>query len=152
MKGIGGFALAFALGLGAARAADVKIVDVKAYLFWEHAGKFSEDILGQPAFQNLARGGGPNHEAASAVLFDLTFSGEKNGTPKYATATVDITQAQSVGRPIVTHKAFANFVLDADGLQHKALLVENATCAPLELAVHAGKTDKSVSLDFACPK
>ncbi len=152
MKGVVGFTLAFLFGLGAARGAEVRIVDIKAYLFWEHAGKFSDDIVGQPAFQNLARGGGPGHEAASAVLFDLTFSGEKNATPKYATATVDITQSQSVGRPIVIHKAFANFVLDADGRQHKALLVENATCSPLELAVHAGKTDKSVALDFACPK
>jgi len=152
MKGIGSFALCFALGLGAVRAADVRIVDVKAFLFWEHSGKFSDDILGQPAFQNLTRGGGPNHEAANAVMFDITFSGEKNGTPKYATATVDIIQSQLVGQPIVTHKAFANFVLGADGLQHKALWVENATCAPLALDVHAGKTNKSVKLDFACPK
>ena len=152
MRGIGIFALAFALGLGAAKASDVKIVDVKAFLFWEHSGKFSEDILGQPAFQNLARGGGPNHETASAVMFDLTFSGEKNGTPKYATATVDVTQSRLTGQPIVTHEAFANFVLGADGLQHKALLVENATCSPLALHVHAGKTDRDVRLDFACPK
>jgi hypothetical protein len=152
MKGIGSFALAFALGLGVARAADVRIVGVKAFLFWEHSGKFSDDIVDQPAFDNLARGGGPNREAATAVLFDLTFAGEKNATPKYATATVDITQSQLTGQSIVTHKAFTNFVLGEDGLQHKALLVENATCAPLALDVHTAKSEKSVRLDFACPK
>ena len=152
LKAIGSFGLAFALSLGAARAADVRIIDVKAFLFWEHSGKLSDDIVNLPPFQNLARGEGPNHEAATAVLFDLTFSGEKNATPKYATATVDITQSQLAGRSIVTHKAFSNFVLGADGLQHKALLVENATCSPLALNVHTNKSEKSVQLDFACPK
>ena len=150
MKGIGSFALCFALGLGAVRAADVRIVDVKAFLFWEHSGKFSDDILGQPAFQNLTRGGGPNHEAASAVMFDITFSGEKNGTPKYATATVDIIHSSRTGQQIVTHKAFTNFIFGADGVQHKAFLVENATCMPMSVDIRAGKTQKNVKLDFAC--
>ena len=135
-----------------ASAAEVKIVAVKAYLFLEHSGKLSDDIVDKGPFENLARGGAPGNETASAVLFDLTFSGEKNAAPKYATATVDITQGSITGQPTVIHKAFANFVLGPDGLQHKALLVENATCAPLSLEVFAGKTAKSVKLEFACPR
>ena len=132
-----------------AAAADVRIVDIKASLFWEHAGRFSDNVVGASLEPNLAKGGGPDHESASAVLFDLVFSGEKNVSPKYATATVDITQYGKTGVS-VTHKAFTGFVFGADGVEHKALLVENATCSPLTLDVHAGKTAKTVRLDFHC--
>ena len=132
-----------------AHAAELKIVDVKASVFWEHAGKFSDNIVGQPAFENLAKGGGADHDTASAVLVDLIFQGDKNASPKYATATVDITQSSRTGQ-VVTHKAFNNFVFGADGIQHKIFLLENATCAPMSVDIHAGKTAKTIKLDFAC--
>lgn len=134
----------------AARAAEAKIVDVKAFVFWERAGKWSEDIVGGPAMQNLARGDGAGADTASAVMFDFVFSGEKNSAPKYATATVDIAQASRTGQSVVTHKAFTNFVFGPEGVEHKALMLENATCMPLTVEVHSGKSAKAVSLDFSC--
>jgi hypothetical protein len=131
-------------------AAELKIVDVKASLFWEHSGKSSENIVAAAPFENLAKGGGPDNETATAVLFDLTFAGDKNAAPKYATATVDILQSSRTGQQIVTHKAFTNFLFGADGIQHKAFLVENSTCMPMTVDIHAGKTDKNVKLDFEC--
>lgn len=133
-----------------AAAADAKIVDIKASLFFEHAGRFSENIVGEPLDPNLAKGGAPGHESATAVLLDFIFTGEKNSAPKYATATVDITQSSKTGQQTVTHKAFANFLFGPDGVQHKAILVENATCSPLEVQVHSGKTEKGIRLDFRC--
>jgi hypothetical protein len=142
----------WAVGLAAspAAAAELKIVDVKASLFWEHSGKLSDNIVGAPTFENLAKGGGPDSETATAVLFDLTFAGDKSAAPKYATATVDISQSSRTGQQIVTHKAFTNFMFGADGIQHKAFLVENSTCMPMSVDIHAGKTDKNVKLDFEC--
>lgn len=149
MKAVG-WSVAVALASSNAAAAELKIVDVKASLFWEHAGKLSDNIVGAPIFDNLAKGGGPDNETATAILFDLTFAGDKNAAPKYATATVDISQSSRTGQQIVTHKAFTNFMFGADGIQHKAFLVENATCMPLTLDVRAGKTAKNVRLDFQC--
>ena len=83
-------------------------------------------------------------------MFDFLFAGEKNSSPKYATATVDITQSSRAGQPIVTHKAFTNFVFGPEGQQHKALMLENATCMPMTVEVHSGKTARAVSLDFSC--
>ena len=133
----------------AAQAAEAKIVDVKAYVFWERAGKWSDNLVGGPALQNLARGDGAA-DTASAVMFDFVFAGDRNSAPKYATATVDITQASRTGQPIVTHKAFTNFVFGPEGQQHKALMLENATCMPMTVEVHSGKTARAVSLDFSC--
>ena len=49
---------ALALG-GSAEAAELKVVDVKAYVFLERAGKLSENILGGPALVDAPRGGAP---------------------------------------------------------------------------------------------
>jgi hypothetical protein len=143
-------ALALALAAQPAMAAELKITDIKAYLYLEHAGKLSDDIVGAAPFENVAKGGGPSHDPATAILFDLTFAGDKNASPKYATATVDITQMGRSGQQIITHKAFTNFVFGADGVQHKAFLVENGTCMPIVVEVRAGRTAKNVKLDFQC--
>ena len=150
MKTSAWIAAALAIASGPASAADLKIVDIKAFLYLEHTGKFSDNVVGVPQFEDAAKGGGPNHEPATAILFDLTFAGDKNASPKYATATVDVTQSGRSGQQIVAHKAFTNFIFGADGIQHKAFLVENATCMPIVVDVHANKTAKNVRLDFQC--
>ena len=43
-----------------------------------------------------------------------------------------------------------NFAFGPDGLAHKAVFLEGATCMPLEVNVRAGKTTKSARLDFSC--
>ncbi len=151
MVGIQAAAAAAALALaGGAQAAELKIVDVKAYVFLEHAGKFSDDLVSGPALVDAPRGGAPDGDTATGLLIDFTFAGDKNFSPKYATATVDLTQTGHSGQPVVTHKAFTSFVFGADGIEHKAVFLESATCAPLAVDVHAGKTQKQVKLDFSC--
>jgi hypothetical protein len=132
------------------KAADIKILDVKAFLYLEHAGKFSDNVLGAPPFANLPKGGAPGGDSATGVLIDLTFAGEKNASPKYATATVELTQTGRNGQSVVTHKDFTNFIFGPDGYQHKALFLDSATCMPLAIDIHAGKTQKTAKLDFAC--
>ena len=96
------------------------------------------------------KGGALGGDTATGVLIDFTFVGAKNFAPKYATATVDLTQTVHGGRQIVTHKAFTNFIFGPNGVEHKAVFLENATCAPLAITVHAGKTEKAAKLDFSC--
>jgi hypothetical protein len=38
--------------------------------------------------------------------------------------------------------------IGADGVGHKAVFLENATCTTLVVTVHAGRAQKSASLDF----
>ncbi len=150
MKASARIAVLMAFASGPALSAELKIVDIKAFLYLEHAGKLSDNIVGAPPFENVAKGGGPDHDPATAILFDLTFAGDKNASPKYATATVDVTQSGRSGQQIVTHKAFTNFIFGADGIQHKAFWVENGTCMPIVVDVRANKTAKNVRLDFQC--
>jgi len=136
---------------GAAHAAELKIIDVKAYAFLEHAGKLSDDLIGNDqSLVDAPRGGALGGDTATGVLLDFTFEGDKNASPKYATAVVDLTQTGRSGQQVVTHKAFTNFIFGPDGLEHKAVFLEGATCMPLAIQVHAGKSEKSAKLDFHC--
>ena len=144
------WAMGFAALSTNAEAADLKILDIKASLYLEATGKFSEPLADGAQLQNLAKGDGPDQRLASAVLIELTFSGDKNSAPKYANATVDVTQSSRTGQPIVTHKGFTNFIFGADGLEHKAFLLESATCMPLQVEVHANKTAKKLRIPFDC--
>jgi hypothetical protein len=152
MSALGVIAAATSLALaGAAQAADLKIIDVKAYAFLEHAGKLSDDLLSiDQSVVDAPRGGALGGDTATGLLLDFTFEGDKNASPKYATAVVDLTQTGHSGQQVVTHKAFTNFMFGSDGLEHKVVFLENATCMPLAIQVHAGKTQKAARLDFSC--
>jgi len=91
-----------------------------------------------------------NAALATGLLLDFTFAGDKNASPKYATGTIDLTQTGRAGQLILTHKAFTNFIFGPEGLEHKAVFLEGATCMPLAIDVRAGKTRKSAKLDFQC--
>ncbi len=136
--------------VGAAGAAQLKIVDIKVYAFLEHGGTLSDDLVGAPGLVDAPSGGAPGGDLATGLLVDLTFAGDKNFSPKYATATVDLAQTAHGGQQVVTHKAFTHFIFGADGIEHKAIFLEAATCMPLSIIVHAGKTEKTARLDFSC--
>jgi hypothetical protein len=139
------------LAVGGAETAQLRIVDVKAYAFLEHAGKLSDDLVsGGQSFIDAPKGGALGGDTATGPLIDFTFAGDKNASPKYATAIVDLTQTGRSGQPVVTHRAFTNFIFGPDGIEHKAVFLEAATCMPLAIQVHAGKTEKTARIDFQC--
>jgi hypothetical protein len=154
--GAGGFlravatAAALAAAGGAAVAAELKITDVKAYVFLERAGKLSDNIAAGPGLVDAPKGGAPGGDTATGVMIDFTFEGDRNFAPKYATATIDLTQTNRAGQQLVIHKAFTGFRFGDDGVEHKAIYLENATCSPLTIVVHAGKSEKQTQLDFSC--
>ena len=148
--GVAAAVVSFAL-VGGAEAAQLKIVDVKAYAFLERAGKLSDDLVGSgESVVDAPKGGALGGDTATGLLIDFTFEGDKNASPKYATAVVDLTQTGRSGQPIITHRAFTNFIFGPDGIEHKAVFLEAATCMPLAIQVHAGKTEKTAKIDFHC--
>jgi hypothetical protein len=149
---VGAIASVVSLALtGAAGAAQLRILDVKAFAFLERAGKLSDDLVGAGQnFVDTPRGGELGGDTATGLFIDFTFEGDKNASPKYATAIVDLTQTGRSGQPIITHKAFTNFIFGPDGIEHKAVFLEGATCMPLAIQVHAGKSEKTAKIDFHC--
>jgi hypothetical protein len=152
MGGLRAAAAAAALAFtGGAEGAELKIVDIRAYAFLEHAGTLSNDLISSDeTMVDAPKGGAPGGDTATGLLLDFTFEGDRNASPKYATAIVDLTQTGHSGKQLVTHKAFTNFIFGPDGIEHKAVFLEAATCMPLVIDVHAGKTEKTAKLDFQC--
>ena len=146
--------LAFAASLlasAAASAADVRIAEIRAYLWLERSGKLSANLVGsKEALFNTVVGEGSAGEPASNVLVEIVLAGDKNSAPKYASAIVNLTQSGKGGQKSVTKKGLGGFLFGESGTVHKALFLENATCAPLEIEVKVGKAVKSAKLDFQC--
>lgn len=145
-----------AASVAQAQCADLKIVDIKAYVFLERAGRLSDDLVGGEPLVNTPRGGALGGDTATAVMVDLVFEGDKkapdatkSAPPKPAIATVDLTQTNFAGQRIVTHKVFADLDFGA-GIDHKVVFLEGATCMPLVVDVHAGKSSKTARLGFKC--
>jgi hypothetical protein len=129
---------------------EVKVVDVKAYAYLERAGKLSDNLVGGQALVDAPRGGSLGGDTATAILVDVLFQGDRNASPKDASATVDLTQTTRQGARVVTHKTFAAFAFGDDGVAHKAVFLEGATCMPLTVEVHAGHSVKSARLEARC--
>ena len=133
----------------------ISLTDVKAQLFLERSGKLSDNIAGaKKTFHNTVLGEGDAGEPADAILITLTFQGDKNtrGSDKLARdmAQVKVTQQSKGGTKMLLNRVYGGFVFGENGLSHKAFIIDNATCAPLEIEAKIGKTRKTAKLDFSC--
>lgn len=135
--------------------AQVAIDEIRAQLFLERSGKLSENLVGsKKALFNTVIGEGDAGEPADAVLVTLTFSGAKNtkSSDKIARdlASITVKQQAKTGEKILLKRAYGGFLFGEAGRIHKAFLLDNATCAPLEIEVKVGRSRKEAKLDFAC--
>ncbi|MBV1704362.1 MAG: hypothetical protein KGI57_01960 [Hyphomicrobiales bacterium] len=150
--GVGVFAgIAACAVVAPACAATVKIVDVKLRLYFEDTGEWSPDVSRMKGpWTNVARGRGVFRRPATTVLIDATFGGPKDGAPKYATAEVEISRMTPMGQPALTREALQAFRFGPDGLVHKAILLQSATCQPLTVRVSSGRVAKTLTIPFRC--
>lgn len=133
----------------------ISVQDVKVQLFLERSGTLSESIVGsKKKFFNTVIGQGDAGEPADAVMVTLVFQGTKNtkGSDKLARdlAQVKVTQTTKAGNRILLNRVYGGFLFGESGLAHKAFILDNATCAPLEVEAKIGKTRKLVKIDFDC--
>ncbi len=138
-----------------AQTSGIVIQDVKMQLFLERTGTLSENIVGvKKTFFNTVLGQGDAGEPADAVLVTLIFQGPKNskGSDKIARdlAQVKVTQHAKTGPRTLLNRVYGGFLFGENGLAHKAFLIDNATCSPLEIEAKLGRSRKQVKIDFKC--
>jgi hypothetical protein len=148
-------ACAMTLAVASPAAAQVVADEIKVQFLLEQTGKLSDNIAGAKApFKNAVLAGGGAGEPADALLITLGFTGAKNtrASDKIArdVAAVTVTQTTKAGPKILLKRAFAGFQFSDMGKAYKAFSLENATCAPLEITVKVGKTQKTTAIDFEC--
>jgi hypothetical protein len=135
--------------------AQVAVEDIKVQFLLEQSGRLSDNISAtKTLFKNAVLAGGGAGEPADALLVTLVFTGAKNtrASDKIARdmASVTVTQTTKLGPKILLKRAFAGFQFGETGRAYKAFSLENATCAPLEVSVKIGKSQKTAKLDFEC--
>lgn len=157
MRSIALLALAFLAGTSAATSAraQVAVVDIRAQAFLERSGRLSDNLVGAgKALHNTVIGEGDAGEPADAVLVTLVFSGAKNtkSSDKIARdlAAVTVKQKTKTGERIALKRVYGGFLFGESGRIHKAFLLDNATCAPLEIEVKVGRSAKTAKIDFSC--
>ncbi len=147
---------AFALVCGVSTAgAQVAVDDVRIQIFGERSGSFSENLVGsRKVLKNTVRGEGDAGEPAEQVLVTLVFTGPKNSrsSDKIARdlASVTVTQSAKTGPRTLLKRAYGGFQFGESGRYHKAFMLDNATCAPLEVEVRLGRSRRTVKVDFTC--
>lgn len=131
-------------------AADLQVKEIKAYLFFWNSGVLSENIVGSKKnFDNTATGDGEAGGAATNVLIDLVITGQ-DPTPDGQTATLKVNYSVQ-GRETVLTRTYKSFFFGQNGIIHESVFLENATCGPVRIEAHAGKSSsKSATLKFGC--
>ena len=133
----------------------VSIAEVKAQAFLERSGRWSDDLATtKTELRNLPLPTSPLGEPADAVLVTLVFQGPKNTQSSRALArdmaTLSVKQTKGgESRPLV-YRALGGFHFNDAGQAYKAFMLDEATCAPLEIEVKVGRSRKAQKLAFAC--
>ncbi len=135
--------------------AQVAVAEIRAQLFLERSGRLSENLVGAgKTLRNTATGEGEAGEPADAVLVTLVFTGAKNSKSSDRIArdlaSVTVRQKTKAGEKIALSRVYGGFLFGESGRIHKAFLLDNATCAPLDIEVKVGKSAKAARIDFAC--
>ena len=138
-----------------AQAQDVAVNGIKAQAFLERSGRWSDDLAAaKKPFKNLSRPDGDLGEPANSVLVTLDFTGPKNGegSRNLARDMAQVIVKQTAGDVTKTllYRAFGGFTFGADGRAYRTFMLDDATCAPLEIEVKVGRTRKLQSLDLSC--
>ncbi|POR50359.1 hypothetical protein [Bosea psychrotolerans] len=135
--------------------AQVSVAEIRAQIFLERSGKLSDNLIGaNKALHNTVIGEGDAGEPADAVLVTLVFTGAKNtrSSDKIARdlASITVKQRARTGEKTLLRRVYGGFLFGESGRIHKAFLLDNATCAPLDIEVKVGRSTKSAKLDFTC--
>ncbi|HRK25062.1 MAG TPA: hypothetical protein PLQ11_08935 [Beijerinckiaceae bacterium] len=133
----------------------ISLIDMKVQMFLERSGTWSENLVNtRKKLHNTVLGQGDAGEPADAVLVTLVFEGTKNtrGSDKLARdlAQVKVTQATKAGNKILLNRVYGGFLFGDNGLAHKAFVIDNATCLPLEIEAKIGRTRKAAKIEFTC--
>lgn len=139
----------------AAQEAGITVSEVKVQAFLERSGRFSDDLSGvKKTWKNLGLPANELGEASTGVLVTLVFAGPKNTESSRNLARdmaqVTVKQTKEDATRTLLFRAYGGFAFGETGSAHKAFLLDDATCAPLEIDVKIGRSRRTETLDLQC--
>ncbi|HYF54907.1 MAG TPA: hypothetical protein VEA41_11670 [Salinarimonas sp.] len=133
----------------------ITIAEIRAQAYLERSGRWSDDLATtKTELRNLPLPTSTLGEPAEAVLVTLVFQGPKNTQSSRALArdmaTLSVKQTKGgESRPLV-YRALGSFHFNDAGQAYKAFMLDEATCAPVEIEVKIGRSRKAQTFAFAC--
>ena len=133
----------------------IAVSEVKAQAFLERSGRFSDDLSGaKKTWKNLGLPANELGEASTGILVTLVFAGPKNTESSRNLARdmaqVTVKQTKEDATRTLLFRAYGGFAFGDSGTAHKAFLLDDATCAPLEIDVKIGRSRRTETLDLQC--
>jgi hypothetical protein len=124
----------------------VRIAEVRAQLFQERTGTFSNDLLGPnpPELGNVIIGDDP----ANAFLLVVTLEGPPRSFQR--DAVLQVTVRSRGGRPAPYNRRARGFLFGESGRTNQAMLVHDHVCQPVEIDIRIGRERRRVDLGFRC--
>lgn len=135
----------------AAESESYKIASVNAYLFYNHSGSFSENVIDNPdfVFWNAIIGEGSAKEPSDAVLVDVEIEGSA-GSYESRNIQLEVSEAGQV----VLKKSLDIGILSDEGRYHAGFWLYETGCAPVKLTVKILGQEEEVKIikeiPFAC--
>lgn len=134
-----------------AESALYKIASVKAYLFYNHSGSFSENVIDNPdfVFWNTIIGEGSAKEPSEAVLVDVVIEGPPGS---YEPRSVELSATDASGS--ILKKSLDIGILSDKGEYHAGFWLYETGCVPVRLTVkilgQSGEVKIIKEIPFAC--
>ncbi len=134
-----------------AESASYKIASVKAYLFYNHSGSFSENVIDNPdfVFWNAIIGEGSAKEPSDAVFVDVEIEGPP-GSYESRNIQLEVSEAGQA----VLKKSLDIGILSDEGSYHAGFWLYETGCAPVKLIVKILGQDEEEKIvkeiPFAC--
>ena len=139
---------------GAAFGQSITVEAVKAQLVLENTGALSENIVGsKKKFHNTVSGGGEAGEPSNSILVTFVFKGPsgQKSSDKIARDLANVTITQRGAKTkVLVKRVLGSFAFSPQGLTYRAVLLEDATCAPLEIDVKIARSQKTERIAFSC--
>jgi hypothetical protein len=145
-------AVAATFSIASAEAQEIRLGDLRAHLYLERSGKLSDDLLGmrEPKLKDVPRGEGVFGEPANTLVLNIQLLGAPNTQPKHATALVNITTTNRTGQRRTETRPLMGFVFGEDGRLNRPVVLDNITCAKVEVEVKSRAAVKRAAFDFSC--
>jgi hypothetical protein len=133
-----------------ARAAELKVQEIKAYLVFEDKGTLSENIVGSKrTFFNTVAGDGEAGGMAHDILVDVLIAGA-DPTPAGEKSAIKATYVRPGQHNAVINRTWTTFYFAQNPVIHEFVYLEDATCAMVQIEAHAAKSIKTATLKFDC--
>ena len=128
----------------------VAVTGIRVMLFYEYSGRFSPDIAppADVSLWNTVIGEGSAEEPASDYVVIVDLAGPQGAYIEKPVLTIAV-KSKGDGKVLAQREA-SGLLFNVEGKASRVLFVTEATCIPAAITAIAGKSRKTIDMEFNC--